>query len=202
MSRNYCLECGSQSTAPLNFVTHSISKHLSGYIFKKVVPDLEGKTVVDIGSRLGAVLYMGYQFSKASKLIGVEMNKYFCDLQTKMVDKYKMGDRIQVVCADIRNQKEILAKADVIILHNVFECFVTENQLPELWKFFQNATLKNKGCKIISVPALQKSLANAKVKIDINTWVKEIPLTLPPKSPSISEEMLEGFSDVHLYEVI
>lgn len=134
------------------------------------------------------------------------MNKYFCDLQTKMVDKYKMGDRIQVntialiavsiaiirtkhkipqllnfktftprfpavliawqfqiVCADIRNQKEILAKADVIILHNVFECFVTENQLPELWKFFQNATLKNKGCKIISVPALQKSLANAKV---------------------------------------
>jgi hypothetical protein len=135
------------------------------------------------------------------------MNKYFSDLQTKMVEKHKMGDRIQVnilqilspitmaqclksrnysdfkiivlstsafrpvligwqlqvICADIRNQKEILAKADVIILHNVFECFVTENQLPELWKFFQNATLKNKGCKIISVPALQKSLANAKV---------------------------------------
>lgn len=99
-----------------DFVTHSISKHLSGYIFKKVVPDLEGKTVVDIGSRLGAVLYMvrtnniahgtqlvylqgilqGYQFSKASKLVGVEMNKYFCDLQTKMVEKHKMGDRIQV----------------------------------------------------------------------------------------------------------
>ena len=32
-------------------------RHVRRHVFKTLVPDLAGKTVVDVGSRLGAVLY-------------------------------------------------------------------------------------------------------------------------------------------------
>lgn len=57
---------------------------------------VKDKVIVDIGSRLGAVLYSGYLFTRASKLIGVELNEWFCKLQQDMVNKYKMGDRVEV----------------------------------------------------------------------------------------------------------
>ena len=38
----------------------------------------------------------GYLFTQARKLIGVELNEWFCKLQEDMVKKYKMGDRVQV----------------------------------------------------------------------------------------------------------
>jgi hypothetical protein len=79
-----------------------------------------GKTILDIGSRLGAVLYtvsgfdcirrilkenhvklitvnrQGYLFSEAKKLIGVEINSWFHNVQVDTVAKYKMKDRIEV----------------------------------------------------------------------------------------------------------
>ncbi|XP_058471827.1 uncharacterized protein zgc:109986 isoform X3 [Solea solea] len=57
MSRNYCLHCGSQRTAPLDFVSHSFSVSELHFLFQNVLPDLSGRTLVDVGSRLGAVLY-------------------------------------------------------------------------------------------------------------------------------------------------
>lgn len=51
---------------------------------------------MDIGSRLGAVLYVGYFYSKAN-LIGIEINKYFSDLQVDMTSKFlKISDRVKV----------------------------------------------------------------------------------------------------------
>ncbi len=41
----------------LDFISHSMSKEQVKYIFGNLVPDLSGKTVVDVGSRLGPVLY-------------------------------------------------------------------------------------------------------------------------------------------------
>jgi hypothetical protein len=94
------------------------------FIFQECLADkLKGKVFVDIGSRLGAALFMvfallhvkffffwcslcslsfvmkslqGHTFSKAKKLIGIEKNIFFCDLQTELVNKFRMKDRIQV----------------------------------------------------------------------------------------------------------
>lgn len=82
MSRNYCLRCGSTQTAPLGgppmisemfvccqtcspsssfvpaaFISHSFSATELKFLFQNVLPDLSGRTLVDVGSRLGAVLY-------------------------------------------------------------------------------------------------------------------------------------------------
>lgn len=74
----YCLKCGSQATKPLStfhgyylavavligafvdYVSHSASVEQLKYIFSDLVlGDLKDKVVVDIGSRLGPVLYVG-----------------------------------------------------------------------------------------------------------------------------------------------
>lgn len=65
----------------------------------------------------------GFHFSKAKSLIGIEMNQYFYDLQQKIVTKYNMSPRVNIVCSDVLHQSKVLANADVIILHNVFEMF-------------------------------------------------------------------------------
>nr|XP_013795954.1 PREDICTED: uncharacterized protein LOC106482838 isoform X3 [Apteryx mantelli mantelli] len=57
MSRNYCTECGSYKTASLEFISHSFSLMELKFLYQHVLPDLTGKVVVDVGSRLGAVLF-------------------------------------------------------------------------------------------------------------------------------------------------
>lgn len=57
MSRNYCMVCGSHQTAPLGFISHSFSLMELKFIYHHVLPDLSGKVLVDVGSRLGTVLY-------------------------------------------------------------------------------------------------------------------------------------------------
>ncbi|KAG7277763.1 hypothetical protein CRUP_023051 [Coryphaenoides rupestris] len=93
-----------------------------------VLPDLAGRTLLDVGSRLGAVLYgvkhhqhqhhhhhqqhhrttntpppvpstrthLGYVYSAASRLVGVEISEEFVRLQTGVMEKYGFTDRMQV----------------------------------------------------------------------------------------------------------
>ncbi|XP_023207942.1 uncharacterized protein LOC102226181 isoform X2 [Xiphophorus maculatus] len=95
MSRNYCLSCGSFRTAPLDFISHSFSVSELQFLFQNVLPDLSGRTVVDVGSRLGAVLYGGYVYSSASRLIGLELSEDFVRLQNDTLHKYGLSDRVQ-----------------------------------------------------------------------------------------------------------
>ncbi len=44
-------------------------------------------------------------FTDAKKLIGVEMNDYFCKLQTEMVRKHRLQDRIEVNEGSINTEK-------------------------------------------------------------------------------------------------
>lgn len=92
MSRSFCLTCGSYRTAPLglniiifissdltlllltssssspsDFISHSFSISELQFLFENVLPDLSGQTLVDLGSRLGAVLYA---VSRTQTLIG------------------------------------------------------------------------------------------------------------------------------------
>ncbi|KAG7252088.1 hypothetical protein CRUP_019944, partial [Coryphaenoides rupestris] len=95
MSRSYCRTCGSHLTAPLEFVSHSFSISELRFLFQNVLPDLAGRTLLDVGSRLGAVLYGGYVYSAASRLVGVEISEEFVRLQTGVMEKYGFTDRMQ-----------------------------------------------------------------------------------------------------------
>ena len=51
-----CTQCV-PSLFSTDLISHSMSREEIKFIFSDLLPDLTGKTVVDIGSRLGAVLY-------------------------------------------------------------------------------------------------------------------------------------------------
>ncbi|KAM4664510.1 uncharacterized protein O3C94_012591 isoform 2-T2 [Discoglossus pictus] len=168
MSRNYCLSCGSRKTAPIEFLSHSFSLLELKFLFQHVLPDLAGKTLVDVGSRLGAVLYAGYVYSAASRLCGVEINDEFCNHQENIIKKYHFEDRIQVFHSDICSQKSLLQDADVVVLNNVFEYFLDKVEQLKAWTFLYE-NLKKRGCLLVTVPSLQESLDKLQVSYDEHT---------------------------------
>lgn len=97
LSRHYCGDQGPRDVRPLNFISHSFSLQQLRFIFSPaVLGDLHGKTVVDVGSRTGAVLYAGAVYSRAKKLVGVESNPFFADLQLTMLRSHTLDDRAEV----------------------------------------------------------------------------------------------------------
>ncbi|PRP88135.1 hypothetical protein PROFUN_04226 [Planoprotostelium fungivorum] len=164
LSRSYCGDCGSRNVQDLNFVSHSASLSQLKYIFSEDgVGNLKGKKVVDIGSRLGAVLYAGYYYSEAEKLIGVEKNEWFTNLQKNFVKKRKLDDRIEIIGGDILQLSQVLTDADVIVMNNVFEFFVNSPKLmSNLWASIKAAANK-KGCILVTIPSIETSFADAGV---------------------------------------
>ncbi|XP_069494552.1 uncharacterized protein [Ambystoma mexicanum] len=198
MSRHYCLSCGSQQTAPLGFISHSFSLVELKFLFQHALPDLSGKTLVDIGSRLGAVLFGGFLYSSAAQLIGVEMNAEFCELQGKIINKYHFNDRIQVLHADICTQASLLQDADVIVLNNVFEYFLDEDAQISAWTFINSCVCKM-GALLVTVPALEESLGKLQTGIDLNHWVEEVQLDYNVYLGADTDS--EALQNIHLYRV-
>ncbi|XP_069807255.1 uncharacterized protein [Dendropsophus ebraccatus] len=199
LSRNYCMSCGSTKTAPLDFLSHSFSIPELKFLFHHALPDLNGKTLLDVGSRLGAVLYAGYVYSSASKLEGVEINAEFCDLQEEVIKKYRFFDRLQVHHSDICSQKTLLHQADVVVLNNVFEYFLNKEEQMKAW-IFMYENLRNKGCLVVTVPSLKESFCKLQINIQLSQWVEEIELDTDLfVGPDTDQEAL---SDIHLYRVL
>ncbi|XP_044128099.1 uncharacterized protein LOC122921872 [Bufo gargarizans] len=199
MSRNYCTSCGSTKTAPLDFLSHSFSILELKFLFQHALPDLSGKTLLDVGSRLGAVLYAGYVYSSASKLQGIEINAEFCELQEKIITKYHFSDRIQVNHSDICSQKTLLHQADVVVLNNVFEYFLSKEEQIKAW-IFMYENLRKKGCLVVTVPSLKESFSKLQINMQLSQWLEEIELDtdifLGPETDQ------EALSDIHLYRVL
>ncbi|XP_040332860.1 uncharacterized protein LOC121031648 isoform X4 [Herpailurus yagouaroundi] len=164
MSRNYCMVCGSHQTAPLGFISHSFSLMELKFIYHHVLPDLSGKVLVDVGSRLGAVLYGGYLYSSALQLYGVELNGDFCQLQEMVIKKYQFTDRIKVLHADICTQGSLLQNADVIIMNNVFEYFLDEAEQARAWEYISH-NVRKQGSLLVTVPSLEDSLSSLQVRL-------------------------------------
>ncbi|KAK3593159.1 hypothetical protein CHS0354_039644 [Potamilus streckersoni] len=204
MSRNYCKECGSHKTKPLTFLSHSASANQIKYIFTYLLPDLTGKTVLDVGSRTGAVLYGAYVYSQASSIVGVEMDSSFCQLQNIIVQKYKMEDRVKVIQSDIQQQAELLQSCDVMVLNNVFEFFMPVEEQFKIWKFLRQ-TLCKKDTLIVTVPSLEKSLSSIQSDIDVHHWVREVDIPDKLSMGNIALYKTSEESDleaIHLYQVL
>ena len=91
--------------------------------------------MLDVGSRLGAVLYGAYLFSSAGKIMGIEINKELCDLQRKVIQSFGFNDRISIIHSEMTRCSDIFESADIVILNNVFEWFVTAENQTFMWQF-------------------------------------------------------------------
>jgi len=172
LSRSYCQDCGSRNIEDLTFITHSCSRERLEYIFCGLLPPLDGKTVVDIGSRIGAVLYGAYYYSKAAKIIGVEMNSELCKLQGEIVEMHKLGDRVSVAEGDMCNMAGLIRTGDVIVLNNVFDWFMEPQLQIKMWQFLR--TTLATGCLIVSIPSLESSLEHLNTGINLAGWVRPV----------------------------
>ncbi|XP_014892068.1 uncharacterized protein LOC106949993 [Poecilia latipinna] len=198
MSRNYCLSCGSFRTAPLDFISHSFSVSELQFLFQNVLPDLSGRTVVDVGSRLGAVLYGGCLYSSASRLIGLEFSEDFVRLQNDTLHKYGLSDRVQVLHADVCTQEVLLQSADVLIMNNVFEYFMEPTEQIGAWKFIMQA-FRRRGALLVTVPSLQESLDALQVPLPPG-WVEELPVDYNVYLGRDADP--EELRQIHLYHVV
>ncbi|XP_007436859.2 uncharacterized protein LOC103058005 isoform X1 [Python bivittatus] len=190
MSRNYCVACGSHQTAPLEFISHSFSLMELKFLYQELLPDLTGKVLVDVGSRLGAVLFGAYYYSSASQIYGVEMNADFCLLQEDIITKYQLDDRIKVINADICTQASLLQNADIIIMNNVFEYFLDRSEQARSWKIISQNVRKT-GSLLVTVPSLEKSLSDLQVDIQLNQWVEAVPVQYDEFLEDADREALE-----------
>nr|XP_040130782.1 uncharacterized protein LOC101964833 isoform X2 [Ictidomys tridecemlineatus] len=199
MSRNYCMVCGSHQTAPLGFISHSFSLMELKFIYHHVLPDLSGKVLVDVGSRLGTVLFGGYLYSSAEQLYGVELNGDFCQLQEMVIKKYQFNDRIKVLHADICTQGSLLQNADVVIMNNVFEYFLNEEEQARAWEYISH-NVRKQGSLLLTVPSLEESLSVLQTNIQLSPWVKEVPLNYDECLPEDTDR--EALEQIHLYEIL
>ena len=186
LSRSYCPDVAKpKECLPLNFLSHSLDLQELGFIFSsRCLGDLKGRTICDVGSRLGPVLWGAYHLSTAEQIVGVEMNGWFCDLQRKIVKSRNLGDRIAVIEADIcseQGQKQ-LREADVVVLHNVFEFFGDAAAIERCWTTVR-ACVSRKGQRLVTVPSLEEAIKkiDASRAPNLREWVAEIPLAYPEK---------------------
>jgi len=197
LDRAYCLDCGSRNTEELTYITHSCSKERLQFIFCDLLPNLAGKTVVDIGSRLGAVLYGAYYYSQASKIIGIEINSDFCQLQKKTVKQFGLNDRVCILEGDMLGLANIIKSSNVVVLNNVFSWFLPEKQQVKMWKCLYSCITP--GTMVVTIPALETSLESLSTGIDLSTWVKQMACGYTPDGDDNSQMEL---SEIKLYRVL
>ncbi|VDK76201.1 unnamed protein product [Litomosoides sigmodontis] len=176
LTREYCTQCGCKKTMPLKFISHSLSIDQLRYAFTVLVPlnkDMKGTLIVDVGSRLGVVLYAVYSYSGGLvNAIGIEMNKDFCELQKKVIKINGMDSKIKVINDDVRRQAEIVGAADVIVLHNVFSFFLPLADQTECWEFLRKSI--QPGAAIISNPAIEAVTKHLTLSFLISDWLEKI----------------------------
>ncbi|KAH8039027.1 hypothetical protein HPB51_004952 [Rhipicephalus microplus] len=200
LSRSYCKACGSHDTAPLTFISHSASARRAEFIFREMVPYLKDKSVLDVGSRLGVMLYAAHAFTPANPIIGVEMNPDLCQIQETAIKHFQMEDRIKasVINANVLAVPDLVASSDVVILNNVFEFFTPEQEQVALWQFLRR-TIK-KGAILVTVPSLEDSLKNLQTGIVISEWVKQSYVTDPLAYSFVLDH--EELTELCSYEVL
>ncbi|XP_056249626.1 uncharacterized protein zgc:109986 [Seriola aureovittata] len=198
MSRTYCLSCGSYRTAPLDFLSHSFSVSELQFLFQNVLPDLSGRTLVDVGSRLGAVLYGGHVYSSASRLLGLELSEEFVQLQNNMLQKYRLSDRVQVLHADVCTQDVLLQNTDVLVMNNVFEFFMEPSEQVRAWRFIMQ-NFRKTGSLLVTVPSLQESL-DALQEALRSGWVEELPVDYNVYLGRNTDP--DALRQIHLYRVM
>lgn len=199
MSRSFCLTCGSYRTAPLEFISHSFSIPELQFLFENVLPDLSGRMLVDVGSRLGAVLYGGHVFSSASQLVGLELSEDFVKLQNDIVKKYKLMDRIQVLHTDVCLQNVLLQNADVLVMNNVFEFFMEPKEQVRAWRFIMT-NFRKTGSLLVTVPSLQESLSALQQEALQPGWVEELPVDQDTYLGRDTDP--DSLRQIHLYRVL
>lgn len=124
------------------------------------------------------------------------MNEDLCKLQNDIIKKYEMQDRTEVLCKKIEDSKDIVKSADVILINNAFEFYVSDEKQIEIWQFLRH-NIKSKSI-LVTRPHLETTFKNLNTAIDLQSWVKPYRLNDEEIDPSDAEE----FCEIEFYEIL
>ncbi|XP_053608595.1 uncharacterized protein LOC128674200 [Plodia interpunctella] len=170
LKRFYCLDCNSRNIKELTLLSHSTSRRALQCIFKFLLPkDIEDKQILDVGSRLGAVLYGAYYLSNVGSIVGVEMNKECCELQERIIGQYSMdADRIKVIHSDILDRSDIVHNSDIIVV-NTLDHFLDADKHKQIWYFFKKHI--KKGSYLITSRSMADTLSGLEIFDELISWI-------------------------------
>ncbi|CAM1330967.1 Uncharacterised protein g10432 [Pycnogonum litorale] len=177
----------------------SVSKNLAAFIFQSLITKyLKDSTVVDIGSRLGSVLYGAYFFSAANNIIGIEENEELCEIQKKIVHQYELSDRIKIVQGSVEDNDDSISHADVINVSASFSYLMDVDGQRNLWKFLRRS-IKKPGTLIVA-PNVPDIFAKLEIEDDASVWLKEVFIEDPLCAMYLADH--PDIAATHLYEVL
>jgi hypothetical protein len=104
LGRAYCSSCSSwKDTQMLQFISHSFSEIQLRYVMATVQSwTVSGpQCLVDIGSRLGVVLYAAHLFTSIPRIVGIELNPFFQEVAGETIRKYNLGSRGEYMLSSV-----------------------------------------------------------------------------------------------------
>ncbi|KAE9420403.1 hypothetical protein Angca_000276, partial [Angiostrongylus cantonensis] len=174
--RRYCADCGSKNIEKFNFISHSLAHCQLEFMFTQLVPlksQRDDFRVLDIGSRLGAVIYAACIYGCGNTFVtGIELNEDFVKLQRDVIRDFSLQVNIEVVCADVRSRYDVVSQADLIVMNNVFSFFWDTEQQADCFEFIHKHA--KKGCFIIHNPDIETASAHLKLPFTINEWIEKV----------------------------
>ena len=174
LARSYCMKCGSRDIKDLNFISHSLSIRELEFIFTQALPEakceLAKSCVVDVGSRLGGVLYAACFFASTKEAVGVELNPELCKVQEEALKIFGLRGRARVICDDVRNQLQVISDANVVVLHNVFQFFLEKKEAANAWSTLMRAL--RPGAFLVTCPPVEDQLATSCGKLFVQTLAR------------------------------
>ncbi|KAL3075170.1 hypothetical protein niasHS_013393 [Heterodera schachtii] len=106
LRRHFCTKCRSTDVEQFNFISHSLTIDELHHLFTVRLPSLDGKVLVDIGSRLGTVLYAAALYCpRIGHAIGIERDPFLYELQCQIVAEFGdcLSPKVELLCADVRD---------------------------------------------------------------------------------------------------
>lgn len=168
-----CVDCSSTRVEPLNYISHSASIEQLFWIFHTGIKHFSKiDCILDVGSRLGSVLWAAHEFTSASRIIGVEIDFKYHEIQDSIRNEFKLNDRIQLFNTDISSIKgvELLQEANLVVFNNVFQFFTKSDEIQRIWGVIKKS-LKS-GTGVIALPTLALQFQESNVDIDVEEWMQ------------------------------
>jgi hypothetical protein len=128
---------------------------------------------LDIGSRLGNMLYMGLLHTSCPRWVGVELDSFFVSQSRRIVRKWQMQAHVRIVEDDIAKHGDLLAKAKLVCFFNSFELHVTREKHRELLQFLADS-ISTENQYILSCPSLLDIYTRAESEVNVPAWVELI----------------------------
>ena len=127
---------------------------------------------VDIGSRLGNMLYCGVIYSACPRWVGVELDSFFATESARIIRM--CGPLMQRVCrveeCDVSLRVSLLRGAKLVCFFNCFELHVTRERHRELLQFLRDSICE-RGQYVLSCPSLKDIFGRAESTVDLEEWV-------------------------------